>query len=75
MCVCMAPWHAEYGRRLRPATGRLPSGTNDVARVMTLAGGSEPVLTSFCGVHSARRRTVALSCSGGVCPRNSAEGC
>ena len=64
MCLCMASRHAKYGRRLRPATGGPPNGTNDVARVMTLAGWSEPDLTSFRSVHSARRSTLAL---GPVC--------
>ena len=33
MCLCMASRHAKCGRRLRPAIGGRPSGTNDVACV------------------------------------------
>ena len=64
----MAPRHAKYGRGFRPAIGGPPSGTSDVVRVMTLAGWREPDSTNFCSVHGAKRRTLALSCSGSVCP-------
>ena len=62
--------HAKYGRRLMPAIRGPPTGTSDVARVMTLARWREPDLTDLISGHSATRRTLALPCSGSVCPLN-----
>ena len=57
-------WVSAETALLRPP----PSGTNEFALVITLAGCRAPRVTNFCIVHNASLRTLARSCSGSAVP-------